>query len=201
MHKFSRGEPPIVMATAKADYHNEWGDFIGSDEHIALGDSLYERQSHFCAYCELKISQKDDGHIEHLERRSDKPERTFDWTNMFFSCNYLDSCGDFKDNTKQQFTPSDIVDPSIDDPLDFFVYGVNGVIYAKDSNKHRAEETIRVFNLNNPRLTNMRTAIAETVVSFIKCNPSNEQIEEFLQYMSNYNFPSVCYSLLSTSRT
>ena len=200
MHKFSRGEPPVDIAKTKADYHNKWDNiFLASAEHQAIGDCLYERQSHYCAYCDTRITSKENGFIEHLERRSDNPQRTFDWKNMFFSCKHPESCGYFKDgaNTKQCFNPADIVDPSTEEPADFFAYGMNGKISARNkASAHRAEETIRVFNLNNARLIGIRSGVARSVAFFLEHNPSDEQIDEFLHDMVEKDCPSVCCDFL-----
>ena len=117
---------------------------------------------------------------------------------MFFSCRHADSCGLYKDNSGQQFDPADIVDPSVEDPADFFTYGMTGTIIAQDdaASPHRAKETIRIFNLNNARLTNIRCNIARTVGFFLEGNPSDKQIDEFLRELSACDCPSVYYSLL-----
>ena len=82
MHKFVRGEEPVDLEAMRRR-HPHWDAFARTAEHTQLGDALYERQAHYCAYCETRITQKENGHIEHLERRSDNPARTFDWANMF----------------------------------------------------------------------------------------------------------------------
>ena len=200
MHKFSRGESPIDLTKAKKKFHNQWDKtFIGSAEHAALSEFLYACQSHYCAYCEIKINKPSDGFIEHLERRSDNPERTFDWTNMFFSCNHSDSCGIFKDNSKPKmdFSLNDIIDPSTVDPQDFFAYDSEGNILPKNSNyTQQVNETIRIFNLKNSRLINIRKNIASTVAFFLEGNPSEDDINEFLLQISNKDCPSVYYYLL-----
>lgn len=205
MHKFFRGAPPVNMEDTKKKFHNQWGGaFIHSPEHEAIGERLYECQAHYCAYCDVKINDITAGHIEHLERRRGACQRTFDWNNMFFSCNNDDSCGNFKDDNKRQlkFNSADIVDPSLEDPADFFVYDDLGNILPRDAaHRQRAEETIRVFNLNNARLMGIRSGIARSVTFFLQCNPSHEQMELFLQDMVARDCPSVCLSLLRMNRT
>ena len=200
MHKFSRGAPPVDMGKTQTDYSNQWDKtFLASAEHEAIGDCLYERQSHHCAYCDTRINSKENGFIEHLERRSDNPQRTFDWNNMFFSCKHPESCGYFKDGdkTKQSFVPTDIVDPSAEDPADFFVYGMNGKISARNAaSAHRADETIRVFNLNATRLTGTRANVARSVAAFLLGNPTDDDIVEFLNSLNDCDCPSVYYDLL-----
>lgn len=198
MHKFTRGMPPVDMAVTKRRFRNQWDDsFLKSEEHAAIGDCLYTGQARHCAYCDVKINDMKAGHIEHLERRSDNPQRIFDWSNMFFSCNHNDSCGNFKDNERLQFNAADIVDPSVDDPADFFTCGMNGRISARNSaSSRRAGETIRVFNLNNERLTGIRANIARAVSYFLESNPSAEQIDAYLREISSFDCPSVYYNLL-----
>lgn len=93
-----------------------------TDEHAKLADALYARQDGYCAYCEIHLKNRSAGHLEYLERRSDNPKRTFDWSNLFYSCSKRDSCGKYKDNERIRFNPADIIDPSVENPLDFFVY-------------------------------------------------------------------------------
>lgn len=199
MHKFVKGQEPVDLETISRQY-STWKTFSSTPEHIQLGDALYDRQEHYCAYCETWIPQKANGHIEHLERRSDNPSRTFDWANMFFSCNHRDSCGNYKDNLKLRlrFNPADIVDPSREDPLDFFTYDATGGISARDeAHKVRAEETIRVFNLDkSTRLHNIRTNAAKTAINFMECEPSEDEITAFLSSLPhNCDCISVYYSL------
>lgn len=203
MHKFTRGMPPVDMAKTKKKYHNQWDKtFIDSNEHAVISDCLYGRQDHYCAYCDTKINVQKDGHVEHLERRANNPQRRFDWNNMFFSCNKDDSCGNFKDNSKPApvFNPMDIVDPSIEDPDDFFVYDLEGNILPKDADHaHKAKETIRIFNLNNARLTGIRSGLAVTITGILEYNPSEQELDAVLSSLIDI-CPSVCYSLLRKKR-
>lgn len=201
MHKFERGEPPPGLDGAARRYDNVWtGDFACSDCHACVRDTLYERQNHCCAYCDILLHSVADGHIEHLERRRDAPQRTFDWANLFFSCCHSDSCGVYKDDRHVFFNPADIVDPSREDPIGFFRYDVSGAVHANPTaspeDQHRAEETIRVFNLNCPRLQRMRANVAMTLTSCLLDLKSDKDIRDFLQAVSASGFQSVYRSLL-----
>ena len=204
MHHFERGISPVDFKVVKIHYVN-WNTFGNSHEHRLLGDTLYERQHHYCAYCETHLKQKSDGHIEHLVRRNDMPQKTFDWNNMFFSCNNDDSCGNFKDNRKNaiSFDEKDIIDPSREHPQDFFSFDRFGhILPAKDltaNAKKRAEETIRVFNLNSSeRIRNLRQQAARVVAAFLQCAiiPDDASIDRFLDMVSDADCLSVYYSLL-----
>ena len=204
MHHFERGESPVDMSSIKAHYIN-WDAFGKTHEHRLLGDALYERQHHFCAYCEKYLQQIDDGFIEHLVRRKDVPQRTFDWTNMFFSCKHEDSCGLFKDNSKNGivFNENDIIDPSSEHSQDYFCFDQEGHIFPRPDlsprEKQRAEETIRIFNLNNSeRLCRLREKAVRVVEYFLTSGVSMDSvsIDRFLAMLENADCLSVYYTLL-----
>lgn len=114
-----------------------------------------------CAYCEASIN---DGcsHIEHFVPKSRDPRQTFEWPNLFWSCNRHDSCGRHKDHQVRHYNPADLIKPDVDDPNDYFVFIYDGTIRVRDDIepvlKHRATETLRVLNLdaNNGALRHMR---------------------------------------------
>jgi uncharacterized protein (TIGR02646 family) len=198
MHRFRRGHAPAEFVNWARKCRN-WEQFARTPMHARVGDMLYDRQEHYCAYCECILESKNKGHIEHLERRSDNPIRSFAWDNLFFSCNNADSCGKYKDEThpKLYFRVDDIIDPSLEEPLDFLLYDMNGGVSARDeAHQYRAEETIRIFNLNNsPRLRGIRTRIAQVVAQFLASDPSEEKITEFLNVLGKCDCISVYYSL------
>lgn len=199
MHKFNRGEAPVDFKIVKQKYAN-WDAFIGSSEHIAIGERLYEQQDHYCAYCEIYLHDKEDGFIEHLERQRDNSKRIFDWSNMFVSCHKHDSCGIYKDDHAGKFKFADIIDPSRENPADFFQCDSQGNILPRknltDVQRKRAEETIRIFNLNCPRLANIRKKAINNVNAFLECMPIKEEISNFLDSLSNVDCISVYHALL-----
>ena len=209
MQKFNRGCSPVNLPSLEKECRqsgiNPWEYFYNQYRamHDQLSVSLYEAQKHCCAYCECQLKHPSipkTSHIEHLERQSDNPNRIFDWSNMFLSCDNNDSCGIFKDESKPRivFNAQDIVDPSYEDPQDFFQYDVLGRISPRDDissvSQHRAQETIRVFNLNSPRLCNIRKRIASFALSYQDKN--DEDIDFFLQNIRNADCLSVYYTLL-----
>lgn len=168
--------------------------------HSCLGAELYAKQDRYCAYCETYIYQIKDGHIEHLERRADKSARTFDWFNMFFSCFHTDSCGKFKDDKKNKitFNPADIVDPSMEDPQEYFIYDANGQIHpvGNSQKERKAKETIRIFNLDqSERLKNLRRKAAITVSDAYTYINTEEEISIFLEELGYCDCLSVYYYL------
>ena len=131
MHRFSRCKLPVELKSVENECRQSgiepWECFFKNHRqmHDQISDALYQAQNHCCAYCDCQLnhpSTPNSAHIEHLEKRSDNPRRIFDWSNMFLSCNHNDSCGNFKDNSKPRivYDVKDIIDPSKEDPQDFF---------------------------------------------------------------------------------
>lgn len=112
---------------------------------------LEEMQGRRCAYCEGDLDALGQ-HIEHFHRKHLYPERTFDWTNLFWSCDRTDSCGHFKDHGAGPYDVADLVNPCADDPDQFLRFRSDGRVEPRPDrpsrDQHRARETIRVFNLN-----------------------------------------------------
>jgi uncharacterized protein (TIGR02646 family) len=116
-------------------------------------------QGNRCAYCESSFDHA-GRHIEHFYKRSQHPEKTFQWDNLFGSCNIQTSCGSHKDKTA--YDPSQLIKPDLEDPEYYFQFLTDGrITIRKKLNKyerHKAEETLRIFNLNPDHgpLRNMR---------------------------------------------
>jgi uncharacterized protein (TIGR02646 family) len=118
-----------------------------------------------CAYCETEI-HPGSGHIEHFRRKSRTrpdgfPELTFDWDNLFLSCVSHEHCGHYKDRRNAEpYDPDELVKPDEHNPDDlFFFVGSTGNVEVRsdrpamtESERRRAEETVRVFNLNHGAL-------------------------------------------------
>jgi len=198
MHRFNRGTSPVDFKKVSGKYKT-WEAFVRDQKagHFAIRDALYERQRHYCAYCETEIkiqngksdSERLAGHIEHLERRADVPSKTFEWNNMFLSCNRPDSCGNYKDGERRRFNVDDIIDPSKENPLNFFKFDelgkVTPIAAATSEIKRKVEETVRVFNLNgSSRLLEIRLRAIEITSAFLETTPTEEEIEEFLNALS-----------------
>jgi uncharacterized protein (TIGR02646 family) len=120
-----------------------------------------------CAYCEDLIRSANGKHVEHFRRKNKThgfPELTFTWNNLFLSCESPRHCGHYKDRPGgDSYNPDDLVKPDEDEPDKYLYFHSNGEVRPRvgiDSTaKYRAEETIRVFNLNEPALRGQRGKI------------------------------------------
>ena len=151
MRKLDRtaASAPSCMAQY-ARQHNRWEDLTG-EEKEPIRDALKEVQNGLCAYCEGPLG--DGGHIEHFCRQRDFPDRIFTWENLFLSCDAQGHCGHYKDRPGASYDPADLVKPDEDNPDEFLYFSSGGDVRPRGNiaaaQRRKAEETIRILNLNH----------------------------------------------------
>lgn len=149
MHKIARPDVgPSCLARYRHGQHR-WRD-LTTDERGEIWEYLDAMQGKRCAYCEVGLKHP-KRHIEHFEKRDNAPQLTFAWNNLFGSCNRQATCGNHKDRCHHN--TADLIKPDRDNPDDYLLFSYNGDVTScpglTATQKKRAEETIRVFNLNN----------------------------------------------------
>lgn len=163
MKHLTRGEEPAQLARFRAG-SDDWGDIDLAD----IWPHLLQMQGEFCAYCECRLNRK---HVEHFRPRKAFPALTFEWANLFGSCGDSHKsggwprCGIYKDNGAERYDASHLIKPDDDMPDDYLLFLTTGRVVPSPELTgpalNKAEETIRVFNLNgDPALLgSRRTAI------------------------------------------
>lgn len=153
MHKLHRAEAPPSCLSRFRHGLNHWEEVSGADRK-AIWEKLDDMQQGRCAYCENAFSFKKSryvAHIEHFRQQGRFPQGTFDWSNLFGSCERQDSCGKYKDKCGA-YNPADLIKPDVEDPEVFFVFVVDGSIAIRqglsENQQHRAKQTLRIFNLD-----------------------------------------------------
>lgn len=161
MRKLTRPKKaPKCIQRAQANGATNWERLRGADRR-EIWDKINEMQFMLCAYCESPFT-KEDSHIEHLYPRSKYEGLTFEWKNLFGSCNNEYTCGIYKDSARNPYEVNHelLIKPDQDDPKYYFRYYKNGRISARsgltDEEYWRAKETIKAFNLNKNSLARLR---------------------------------------------
>ncbi|MGV7207356.1 retron Ec78 anti-phage system effector HNH endonuclease PtuB [Oxalobacteraceae bacterium A2-2] len=148
MHKLHRGAAPACLSSYRHGLHN-WSAVTPADKEL-IWQALQSMQGQYCAYCECDISNG-RRHIEHFRQKGRDATQTFNWSNLFGSCLRTDSCGKFKDELPP-YDPLALIKPDAEDPEEFLIFLSNGAVDARvglvAAKRHRALETIRIFNLN-----------------------------------------------------
>lgn len=152
MHKLNRPIPPRCLSQFSHGRDN-WGNVM-PDNKTEIWQSINDMQQNRCAYCEIDLRTdrgNSNAHIEHFRQRNNYPQGTFQWANIFGSCDRQDSCGKHKDRLPE-YNHQDLIKMDTEDPEQFLAFFSDGnVVPTKGlapQDKHRAEETIRIFNLN-----------------------------------------------------
>lgn len=200
MRKLERGPVPRGLLNYKHG-HDNWSS-VDADTKAEVWNALESMQGSKCAYCEATISI-DSRHIEHFRQRSRYITFTFDWANLFGSCNREESCGKHKDRCGF-YPPEVLIKPDIDNPDDFFVFVSDGTIVPRKDlsapDNNRAKETLRILNLDaqNGALRHMRRRqiagylqIAEEIRQFeadLKPDELFELVEDELKKIENQPF-------------
>lgn len=146
----SRVTPPPCL-DAFQHGRDTWNDQAVVPCKSEVRARLEEMQGRRCAYCEADLDTYGQ-HIEHFHRKHLHPERTFDWTNLFWSCDRTDSCGHYKDLGAGHYDVENLINPCEEDPDEFLRFRSDGRVEPRPDRpsrvQHRARETIRVFNLD-----------------------------------------------------
>jgi len=155
MHKLNRSQV-IPSCLSKYLHGRDNWEKVTSADRSEIWQHLAQMQGNFCAYCERELKQ-DYKHIEHFRQKASHiyPQGTFQWGNLFGSCNTQNSCGKYKDKNASPYNYSDLIKPDIEDPEHFFLFVSGGTISIRtgltDLDYHRAQETLRIFNLDSLR--------------------------------------------------
>lgn len=153
MHRLHREQPaPACLGRYQHGQH-QWGMQSPTyAERTEIWEKLNAMQGNRCAYCEADISEG-RRHIEHFRQRRCHSQGTFDWSNLFGSCERKGTCGDHKDNCGA-YDHTVLIKPDQENPDDFFVFTPDGNVSPRadltPGQHHRATQTIRIFNLNGP---------------------------------------------------
>jgi uncharacterized protein (TIGR02646 family) len=183
MRKLQRGPAPDCLSRFVPGT-NTWKDLREADK-TELWSALVTMQGDRCAYCECETFTN-DRHIEHFQQRSRYTAGTFEWSNLFGTCNNPESCGKHKDNCAV-YDPACLIKADVENPDDFFIFVKDGTIAIRKglskAAQLRAEETLRIFNLDskNGRLREMRRAAVfghwhtvQLISEFAAGDPKNE---------------------------
>lgn len=163
MRRLDRAALATPLCLAQYAHPAQRWDDVTSAHKQEIRATLEQLQGRRCAYCEGDLDSLGQ-HIEHFRRKRCWPQLTFSWDNLYWSCGQTDSCGHHKDHGAGHYDIADLIVPCVDDPDIYFRFRSDGTIGIRPglsaADQRRAEETLRVFNLNPQwgRLRNMRRA-------------------------------------------
>lgn len=159
MRRLNRGTCPEPLSRGTYSHLTHVWDKLSSGVKAPIRQALEEMQGGRCAYCESPTHG--GGHIEHFCRRRDFPELTFEWSNLFLSCDSPDCCGHYKDRLRgAAYDPASIVKPDEEDPDVVLYFHSSGEARPRSlstpEEQQRARTTIDTLNLNVGHLRHAR---------------------------------------------
>jgi len=171
MKKLDRTLSTIPTLLANFSYLTDSWDYVSTKKKKKIWVEIKKFQDKFCVYCELP-AYIGSGHIEHFFHKGEndrglKPfiHLTFSWSNLFGCCNSMVHCGHYKDQKikgglHREYDPLKLLKPDVVDPDLYFNFTISGDILSKndiiDSEKGKADETIKALNLREPSLISSR---------------------------------------------
>lgn len=152
MRYLNRGLAPAVLGQFRHGL-DRWDD-VGREARGQIWQGLAAMQGSLCAYCD-RIAVQGNGHIEHFRTRSQAPQKTYEWSNLFGCCSDTNTCGHHKDSrTARPYDVADLIKPDEEDPDVYFLFVSDGSITVReglnDRQAARARETLRVLGLDQP---------------------------------------------------
>lgn len=171
MHFIARAACPDCLNKYRHGRDN-WETLRSNPEDVVqVRQVLDAMQEGMCAYCEAALG--DAWHIEHFWPKEasggQHRRKTFDWHNLFGSCNRKHTCGTHKDEDGKPYNPVDVIDPCRENPDNFLFFAQDGtvqpIVGLANPALRRAQETIRVFNLNAPVLRQQRAQVVRTLLN------------------------------------
>ncbi len=212
MHKLDRAAvaAPVCLSAYMHGTHT-WDDIgIIPNHKDEIRQQLEQLQGRRCAYCEGSLDILGQ-HIEHFRRKNAAhfPELTFDWDNLFWSCDVVDHCGHYKDRPSgDPYDPNRLIKPDQHDPQSYLYFHSSGEVrvrpHLSNADSDRAFETIRVFNLNQPALMALRRRalkmyadrnpdMLETLMSFDELDRRNFIEDEIQATRNDPHWTVICH--------
>jgi len=173
MRTIVKGVAPACLEKAERRGMS-WDDFVKNDQdgYKSSRQQANVEQHGVCGYTEVPLDvSRVTIHFDHFRKKSIYPKLRFKWDNLFAAIKDRPFGADYKDKIvdgdNHNIVYANIFSPLTPHLQDYFHYATNGEIEPSnglsEENRHKAEETIRVFNLNAPELVSRRRTIIEQI--------------------------------------
>ncbi len=183
IHVDRSGRLPEFDEFTKKNKTAEWDTFSNpkGETHglyLRCREELLDQQCGLSAYTEKCLRNK-NLHIDHFRKRDLFPKLKFEWNNLIVDeRDKLDYGAGYKDKVVKDAADYErLIDPVAEDPCDFLTYLMNGKIIPKrklkESDRAKAEFTIRAFNLNAPSLQKQRSDMLAVVTKCLSLNDAD----------------------------
>lgn len=183
MRKLIRPLAPTCLQKLNILSPTSWN--LSQSDKDLIWQSLNIMQSYFCVYCDGALIGH-ECHIEHLIPQNilkiTRGRNIYEWDNLFGSCDNSEHCGRYKDHIVKDYNPENLIKPDSEDSSQYLSFLVKGNVVAQSNLEKtfeiKAKETIRVLNLDCPRLRNLRAKkIGEFQMQYLNLEEIRESID------------------------
>ena len=196
MKRIVKSAAPACLSNARQKGWN-WGEFVNKDHegYLQCRELASSDQKNMCGYTEMPLGGKGlQLHLDHYKKKSIYPALTFEWENLVFAVKDNRFGADFKDKVvdgKNAATVyASILNPVLDEAQDCFYYDTGGRVYPiksmTEGQRNKAQETIRVFNLNETELVSRRRTMISQLSAFTDVSEA-----DIRSLFSEYGFATV----------
>lgn len=197
-----RGAEPALLTKSKQDWtarfqsNTKAKDWATKAAKTCLRAELLPLTHRKCAFCESRLDKSDRTQIEHYHCKALYKHLAFDWDNLLPACALCNSSKGDCDHKGAQIKP-DTEDPE----LFFSIHPDTGKIEPQlglsPADLARAEETIRIFDLNRDELKTSRIERLEEIEDWIGRCINSGQLE--VKTWKRLSRPSSEYKLVLRS--
>lgn len=195
MVRLKRPDAPPKLRENQSDWTERWkriradrsdGDWATKTAKETLKPVLRMMSHGKCAFCETRLHEPNEPHIEHYTAKTVNEEIVFNWENLLPACS---DCNTAKRNDDHQGA---LLKPDTEDPEPFFwLNPANGNLEPHPSlsaaKQARAAHTIQLCNLRRGALSESRRLIWNQVIRWIERAGTSvpvpklhEELNEFL---------------------
>jgi uncharacterized protein (TIGR02646 family) len=164
------------------------GEWATRSAKKTIGAALYSLAHGKCVYCESVLGVTVDLEVDHYVAKTIAPLLAFDWANLLPSCRL---CNRPKLNHDHA---NALLKPDVEDPEPFFwIHPDTGKLEAHPAldaaGRHRADETIRLCDLQRPKLCARRVDALRRVNRWLQQVATaamlNKTLREEWEFLSN----------------
>ena len=156
-------DPPGKLVANRGKWTERWkkvylskskGEWATPAAKTILKETLNKMAHGKCVFCEGLLDAQAHLEVEHYLAKTVEIDLTFEWNNLFPACAKCNGAKRDADHKGSLLKPDD------DDPEDYFVVHPNGELELRPGltpkQRHRAEETIRICDLQRGALRTLR---------------------------------------------
>ena len=205
MKYIDKGNEPPEMLVWKAQACDDWQptwDGLANPERTKLREALIAEQGFICCYCQSRITDRTDSHIEHYKPRSAFPAEQLNYDNLHASCANPQHCDGKKGDW---YDTSLMISPLESDCEAQFSFTSRGEIRASETaaRKKAAEAMISKLELNCDSLTRRRREAIDGILPVIEDISGGERsklIRDFSAKNGSGQFAPFCMAIVDLLR-